>query len=376
MDKRVVLAVAGAGKTYTICNSINKDERALILAFTNQNIRNIKKEIRKNSDLSDKEEIPPYIHIMTFDSFIYRLILRPFFPSYCKEFGYNYYKMNGIVYKDSPKPSHLINGNRVSNPRYFPVNDIRHYFCGSKLYGSLMTRLCIEKKGVLERAIKQLEEFWDVIYVDEFQDFRNDKYNFISFLATKFPKVVLVGDYYQHSVSGTNNSGMPFKKIRIGSVCYDSYIQNLKENKYQVDNTSLIQSRRCSKDVCDFVNKKLDIHIESCEINKGAICWVSDDNIKSVLDDNEIVKLVEKMPYKYTFNAVSWSYSKGDTYQKTCVILTEPFENIDSPFFNYSESDIMRNKFYVALTRTKGDLYILKKSLFDRYKNYYLKNIQ
>jgi hypothetical protein len=233
----------------------------------------------------------------------------------------------------------------------------------------------VEKEVVLKRAIKQLEEFWDVIYVDEFQDFRNDKYKFISILASKFSKLVLVGDYYQHSVSGTNNSGLPFKKRGIGSVSYDSYIQDLKDNNYQVDNTFLIKSRRCSNDVCNFVSQKLDIHIDSCEINNGTICWVNDENIKSVLDDNEIVKLVEKMPYKYTFNAVSWSYSKGVTYQKTCVILTGSFENLDANDFCYCSSEIMRNKFYVALTRTKGDLYILKKSLFDRYKNGYLKNV-
>ena len=48
MDKRVILAVAGAGKTYTLCKNVNKNKRNIILAFTNQNIKNIIKELNEN----------------------------------------------------------------------------------------------------------------------------------------------------------------------------------------------------------------------------------------------------------------------------------------------------------------------------------------
>ena len=41
MGKRVILAVAGAGKTYHICHNINPDKKNLILAFTHENIYNI-----------------------------------------------------------------------------------------------------------------------------------------------------------------------------------------------------------------------------------------------------------------------------------------------------------------------------------------------
>ena len=41
MDKRVILAVAGSGKTYTICSEIDISKRNLIIAYTNQNIKNI-----------------------------------------------------------------------------------------------------------------------------------------------------------------------------------------------------------------------------------------------------------------------------------------------------------------------------------------------
>lgn len=45
MAKRVILAVAGAGKTYHICHEIDPAKRNLILAFTHENIYNIQKEL-------------------------------------------------------------------------------------------------------------------------------------------------------------------------------------------------------------------------------------------------------------------------------------------------------------------------------------------
>ena len=45
MAKRVILAVAGAGKTYHICHTIDPTKRNLILAFTHENIFNIQKEL-------------------------------------------------------------------------------------------------------------------------------------------------------------------------------------------------------------------------------------------------------------------------------------------------------------------------------------------
>ena len=37
MAKKVILAVAGAGKTYYICHKIDPAKRNLILAFTHEN---------------------------------------------------------------------------------------------------------------------------------------------------------------------------------------------------------------------------------------------------------------------------------------------------------------------------------------------------
>ena len=45
MAKRIILAVAGAGKTYHICHAIDPKKRNLILAFTHENVANIQREL-------------------------------------------------------------------------------------------------------------------------------------------------------------------------------------------------------------------------------------------------------------------------------------------------------------------------------------------
>ena len=39
MAKRVILAVAGAGKTYRICHEMQPEQKNLIVAFTHANIK-------------------------------------------------------------------------------------------------------------------------------------------------------------------------------------------------------------------------------------------------------------------------------------------------------------------------------------------------
>ena len=70
-------------------------------------------------------------------------------------------------------------------------------------------------------------------------------------------------------------------------------------------------------------------------------------------------------------------YSKGDTFDNVCVILTKTFENIDSECFSCDKlSRITINKLYVALTRTKGNLYIVKQSDFKKVETKYLNSLE
>jgi DNA helicase-2/ATP-dependent DNA helicase PcrA len=45
MDKEVIFAVAGSGKTKYIIDALSLDERSLIVTYTNNNLRTLRRRI-------------------------------------------------------------------------------------------------------------------------------------------------------------------------------------------------------------------------------------------------------------------------------------------------------------------------------------------
>ena len=374
MAKQVILAVAGSGKTYHICHSINLQEKNLILAYTHENLRNIRKELVD----ANGGHFPELTNVMTFDSFLYGYIVQPYEPTILTHFGYGGYCSNGITLKDPPRQQIKVKGRYIPNPHYYKKETIWHYVTSNGYYycatlAELIMEVKQKKDSLIKRVAKKMREFYDRILVDEFQDFREYDYDLICNLAQYADNVTLVGDFYQHSVSANNNTGRPFANKKI-DVSYNDFVNNLIKNDFSVDEKTLEKSRRCSKEVCEFISQKLKINIVSAEINQGIVNWVKEAELEDVLNNSHITKLVFNNSLKYKFNAVNWSYSKGDTMGEVCVILTDGFEKLDQLDFDISkigQSSI--NKLYVALSRTKGNLHLVKKSVFDKVKTNYEK---
>lgn len=363
MDKKVILAVAGAGKTYHICHNIDIRKRNLIIAFTHENIRNIKNELNNAFGC-----IPELTTVSTFDSFVYKNFILPYEYTIAKYFNRVNFKSNGITMADPPaKTIKIANSTYVNNKDYVSKKYLNHYVAkNNQYYCKTLSELALQVKNkdtnLIKRAVSRLKLFYDNILVDEFQDFRNFNYELLIHLAKLFEKVTFVGDFYQHSVSALNNSGKPFNK----NPTYDSFVDLLHNLGFEVDKTSLVRSRRCAKEVCNYVKKKLNIDIVSSEINHGNIIW-ADGFANEVIRNDEIVKLVYKDSEKCSFNAMNWSYSKGCTLDSVCVILTKDFENIDdSSFVTEMISPSTVNKLYVAMTRSRGDLYLIKHSTLKK----------
>lgn len=371
MAKRVILAVAGAGKTYYICNEIQHDKRNLIIAFTHANIKNIQNELLKAYG-----KIPDSTRIMTFDAFVYHMIIRPYEYTIFSFFGEEYeYGETSITLKKPPQQRIIVNGQDVPNKKYRKKDCLQHYMDEKKQYycETLSELAIVVKQGrdsIIRTAARRLNLFFDNVMIDEFQDFREHDYELILKLSKYLTNIVLVGDYHQHSVSGQNNSGKPFKKSK-REISYDDFIEELRREKFDVDEKTLIHSRRCSEEICSFIRDKLGIQIQSAGINSGTM--IRPKNIQEILDDKNIVKLVYDNASHYSFRAVNWSYSKGDTYESACVILNGTTKKLFEDTFSVSTlKTITLNKLYVALTRSKGDLYIVTPDEFEVTKgNYY-----
>lgn len=373
MDRQIILAVAGAGKTYHICHSVDPTKKNLILAYTHENIYNIENEL-----CDAYKSVPELTTVMTFDSFVYRHLICPYEPSIAAHFSCPEFISGGICTIDPP-PKQIKNaeGQKVINPSYVKKDKLKHYITNQgQYYCATLSELVLQvKKGrdsLVKRAVARLNLFYDSVLIDEFQDFRQHDYELVMALAKQLNSVMLVGDYHQHSVSAANNSGKPFKKQK-RDVGYSEFISELQSAGFNVDTTTLNKSRRCSAEVCDFISKKLGISISSYDEHEGSVIWV-DDLATKILDNGQILKLVFKESDKYSFRALNWSYSKGDTVNAACVILTDKLEQLDNDGFSVqgiSASTI--NKLYVAMTRSRRNLYLMKASTFKKVKNLYIK---
>lgn len=371
MDKRIILAVAGAGKTYHICHAINPQKRNLVLAYTHENIQNIINEL-----IDAYGQVPELTTVMTFDSFVYRFFICPYEPTIAEHFGKGAFRSKGITMIDPPPRTIKKSGRDIPNPQYIKKDRLEHYITrGNQFYCSTISELVVYvkngKNSLLKRAASRLNLFYDQVFIDEFQDFREYDYELIIGLSKLIKSVLLVGDYYQHSVSAINNSGKPFKNGK-NYVSYSDFVTGLKRLHFDVDEELLSKSWRCSEDICTFVKEKLGIHIESKGINNGKVIWVGEDMIRTVLHNNDIIKLTYNESSSYSFEAMNWSYSKGDTLEAACVILTDKFEKMDTDDFSLKGiPQPTINKLYVALTRSKGDLFLIKASDFKKHKAFY-----
>lgn len=366
MDKKIILAVAGSGKTYKLGHDIDGAKRNIVLAYTNQNIKNIRKEI-----IDKYGKIPNNTLILTFDSFLYRYFIRPYEKMILKFWNKSELKIKGVEINIKPEPRFK---NGRPNFKYKRKDEFEHYVLKDKYYCSRIPELILyiknENENLFKMAMNNINKFCDYIYIDEVQDFREKYYELLELIIKESNNIVLVGDYYQHSTNGENNSGKPFNNCT-----YDQYVAKLNYLGLKVDTISLKKSRRCPKKVCEFVKEKFKIGIEAIDENPdGEIVFLEEeDEIDAILNDDSIMKLVYNNSKKYKFNSIGWGISKGDTFINTCVILTEEYSNIKSNSFRLPQSQITNNKLYVAFTRAKKIVYVISKNKFDLYKEKYLK---
>lgn len=270
MDKRVILAVAGSGKTYHICNNLDPQKKNLILAFTHENINNILSELVKAYG-----HVPYLTSVMTFDAFKNRLILKPYEYGILSNYGEDLPKGKGITMINPPE-NRIKKGNvSVKNPLYINQDHIGHYRTNTGYYycsrlSKLLVKSKLEKENLIVHAAKQINMFFDFVYIDEFQDYREYDFELLMYFSKYIDNILLVGDYYQHSVSGINNSGKPYSKNK-KIVSYDDFLKLLSKNHFSIDKDSLNYSRRCSPNVCNFVRKKLGINISGNEEKVGNV---------------------------------------------------------------------------------------------------------
>lgn len=326
MDKRIVQAVAGSGKTYYLINTLNLEDRIFLITYTRQNQKILLNRIEEKFGY-----MPNNIKVFGLFQFLYSFCLRPLHRPI----------LNKISFK---RPD-------------FYENDI----VGDMIYSSRISKFLLANYRI--QLTYRIEKYCDKIFVDEVQDLGGDDFDFILFLGGLNIDVLLVGDFYQ----GTYTSSTRGNKNRKIKEDEEHFFMQLKKNGYKKDTTTLSKSRRCSKEICDFVKKHLYIDIESNRDNIGDIIEIKDlDLIKKLILDDSIPKLYYRLADSHLGNTNNWGNSKGLTYDNVCVVLNKKTYD----FYKKNKlSELPREskaKFYVACTRSKGNVYLIDEELITK----------
>lgn len=343
MDKRVVFAVAGSGKTSSIIDLLNNESCCLIVTYTDNNTRHLRNRVIKKLG-----NIPSGIRIYSYFTFLYSFCFRPICGYKLKTTGINF---------NYPLPQSSQRSKKSEIKHYIDSND--------RLYASRIAKLLIEF-DVVPDVIERIEKFYDIVCFDEVQDFAANDFNFLCSLSKANVKLRLVGDFYQHTFD-TSRDGNTQKSLHD---CFDKYCSKLKKSGFTIDLTSLSNSHRCSPSVCSFVSDNLGIVIFSHRSEEVEVRYLSDESeINEVFNNDSIVKLFYQKSTSYAGYTFNWGNTKGlDHFQDVCVVLNpttlKAFDNRTLDKLNPTT----KNKLYVACTRAKGNLYFVSEKSLNKYK--------
>ena len=341
MDKRVIFAVAGAGKTTHIVNCLTREKRALIVTYTENNFNHLRQRVIKKFGA-----LPENITIITYFTFLYSFCYKPFL--------HDKIKSKGIIWKSPPQATFK-----------FPRSRIDFYQNSSgRLYNNRIAKL-IEQQGVIAHVTSRIEKYYDQFFVDEVQDFGGHDFNLLKQLSSSNVDINFVGDFFQHtfdtSVDGVTNSKLYEN--------FDRYQKHFKDVGLEIDTTSLSHSYRCTPQVCEFIKNHLSIHIESYKKEESEVRLITDrGEIEKIYRCENTVKLFFQKYYEFDCFSQNWGKSKGlDHYIDVCVAL---YPAAMKAFIN-NEFDALpassRNKLYVACTRANRNIYFIEQKHLKKF---------
>jgi len=334
MDKKVIFAVAGSGKTTYIVNNLSVGKRSLVITYTNGNYDNLRKKITQKFD----GQWPENITLMTYFSFLYRFCYKPFLS--------DIYKANGVIFK--PNPNQFA---KQTNRDYYMTKD--RYLYSNRL------SLFLEKNSIIEDIRERIKTYFDEFIIDEIQDIAGRDFTFLESLMVTDINMLFVGDFYQHTFD-TSRDGNTNKKLFDDKTIYES---RFSTKGFSIDNTTLINSWRCSRNVCNYIQSNLGIAISSNrpETDNTSIEYVMDAAlIEYVLNEKQIIKLHYQNGAKAGIGHKNWGDSKGeDHHQNVCVLFNKTTAGKRKAGKLAELASSTKNKLYVAITRARGNVYII-----------------
>lgn len=341
MDKSVVFAVAGSGKTTRLVTALDETRRFLLVTYTEANYNNLRAKVIERFGY-----LPPNIAIYTYFRFLHSFCYRPFLRS--------------------NKDTRGITFNAPDRFPVYPLTDDRRYISSGRwLYANRLAKF-IEQSGLVHAVVSRMEKYFDVFFVDEVQDFGGHDFNFLLAISAAHMKMGFVGDFHQHTFD-TSRDGNVNASLHKN---YDAYKKKFERAGLKVDAESLKRSQRCSKSVCDFITENIGIGIQAHDERTSVVRFEDCPTaVEAIYRDPGTVKLFFKEHQKYGCFSQNWGASKGmDCYEDVCVVLNPGNVKAWNAGSFRDINPETRNKLYVACSRARGNLTFVPESLLKGYK--------
>ena len=431
LENTLVVAGAGSGKTFTIVNKIKflldnniyKENELLIISFTNESVNDLKRKIDYNLDIMTFHKLAINLinnpNMKISNEYYLKFIINEYFNSYGK---YNK-KQNKLIKRilqemDIDNLKKLIfTFINLYKSNYNDINYLLNLYQKSHFINKIYFKIILEIYHIYNQELKasNLYDFNDMIkiatnninnnliktnykyiIIDEFQDTSLNRFKLINaIIKQNNAKIFVVGDDYQsiYRFTGCNlDIFLNFNKLvnNLNIINLDYNYRNPKEiidvaNSFIMKNKNQIKKETiCLKNInkpikiCFYKNKRTAIekilkYIDTKYLILGRNN--KDEDLFNVQDKPFLTIHKSKGLEEDHIILINLTNNNNSLPSK---IKNHKIINkiIKIDYYPYEEE---RRLFYVALTRTRNNIYLLVpksnysifiKELMKKYKNY------
>jgi hypothetical protein len=222
----------------------------------------------------------------------------------------------------------------------------------------------IIEQDVAKEVVARIGKYYDYLFIDEIQDFAGNDFNLLKEISKANLNQLYVGDFFQHtfdtSRDGNINSGLHEN--------FENYKKAFENMGLKLDLETLSKSYRCSSTVCKFISDNLKINIESHRADTTEIKLINDtEEALTIFNNPNIVKLFYREHYKFNCFSRNWGDSKGeDKYFDVCTVVNKTTMGHLEKSKLDQLAPTTKNKLYVALSRTRNNLYLIPDTLLEK----------
>ena len=369
-NNKLIIAAAGSGKTTYLLNEAMKfkDEKVLITTYTEANEEEINKKFVKRY-----KSIPSFVKVQTWFSFLIQHGVKPYQGTF-----------NEMLFRKDIKGMLLNDGTygvkfyktigKLKIPIIYSERDEfeKHYFTRSgKIYSDRLPKFVVKSNDASNGdVINRISRIYQHIFIDEIQDLAGYDLEILKLLFQTTSNVLLVGDPRQ--VTYLTHHENKFGKYKDGKIKEFMVDECKKKIPYEIDETSLSNSHRNNKAICDYSSKLYGTEqfkaIEPCTCEECRNYKVESEGIFLVREKDVDQYLNVFRPIQLRWNSsrevnkeypyYNFGESKGKTFDRLIIYPTKEMEKWiynNKTKLAYST----KAKFYVAITRARYSVAII-----------------